>query len=339
MPTWRRWIPTGKRVGEWCSTGSNLATVAVALLAFWAYFFTSLPDDLARQFRTEISDLNEQLVDLRRERRNLDDDVRSARADVTQLTRDRLDLLESMERTRSEQEERIAAVNADLASSQAALAAGRSELQRLEQSRTSLIREIVAFKLEGAVADATTKLKSMRSDARMAASLIAYKDWRAQGKDVGEPDRSSSESMQAWSLRFDRWHDRMPSAWRMAEMFSSGFVRDYEGEKVNDVAAHFRKELAETKPAVSGESLIRDAMEALETSALSPHDRKRLNGFVKEYMSARSAVFTATVSIAVPLSTPEQVVVDIGNRTTKQIDALDEALKRMPAVIAGRFAN
>lgn len=334
-----KWRPTISSASEVFSIAGNLATVSVAVLAFWAYFFTSLPDDLARQFRTEISDLNEQLVDLRRERRALDEQVRSTRGDVVELTAQRLELVEAMARERRELEDRISAANAELATTQAALAAGTSELKRLAQSRGSLVREIVAFKLEGAIADVTSQLKPLRSDARMAASLIAYKSWRAEGGKVGEPDRSSSESMQAWSLRHERWRDRMPSAWQLAEMFYSGFTRDYEGEKVDDIAALFRTKLAETKRKVTGESLVRDAMETLNTAALSSDDQELLREFVNDYLSARSAVFNADVSISAPLSASDQAVVDTGNRITKQIDALEEALERMPAAIAGRFGS
>src|SRR5258708_21430043 len=63
-----------------------LGAVTVAALAIYAYFFTNLPQELTRQYRTDIADAKEQLAELRHERISLVQEVNRTRDELAAST-------------------------------------------------------------------------------------------------------------------------------------------------------------------------------------------------------------------------------------------------------------
>ncbi len=62
-----------------------LGAVSVGGLAIYAYFFTNLPTELARQYQSEIADSKEQLTDLRRQRHVLEEQAAAFRRENSEL--------------------------------------------------------------------------------------------------------------------------------------------------------------------------------------------------------------------------------------------------------------
>src|SRR6266404_1858006 len=59
---------------RWNTLFAAIQAICIILatgLAFYGYFFTSLPETIMSQFRSEIVQAREELIDLRRERRDL----------------------------------------------------------------------------------------------------------------------------------------------------------------------------------------------------------------------------------------------------------------------------
>jgi hypothetical protein len=57
------------------SLASSFATLGAFGFAIWAYNYSSIPEQLAARFNSDIASLNEQMTDLRRERRSLADQL------------------------------------------------------------------------------------------------------------------------------------------------------------------------------------------------------------------------------------------------------------------------
>ena len=78
------------KLGIFLAGVSAAAAISIACLAYWGAFFTDIPETLIRQLRADISAANEEAVDLRRERRLLQEEVEEAQAKVdmvhTELT-------------------------------------------------------------------------------------------------------------------------------------------------------------------------------------------------------------------------------------------------------------
>src|SRR3989442_6365570 len=81
-----RWLPKLSH-DQWNTLFSGIQAVCVVLgtvLALYGIFFTSLPEKIVTQLRTDISDAKEQLVDLRKERRTLEAELEALRGKLSE---------------------------------------------------------------------------------------------------------------------------------------------------------------------------------------------------------------------------------------------------------------
>lgn len=90
---------------------STLATVGAFTLAIWAYFYSSIPEELAAKFNSEISALNEELVDIRREKRSLEETSAKEREKLNAETNSQKEKIESLQLEWEKLEEQVALLN------------------------------------------------------------------------------------------------------------------------------------------------------------------------------------------------------------------------------------
>ncbi|TIN66998.1 MAG: hypothetical protein E5Y30_29495, partial [Mesorhizobium sp.] len=135
------------------SAAQAFSAVVVASLAIWAFFFSSLPEILEKQLRTEVVSANEELIEVRRNKVRLEDQQESLVIANQGLEAEQTALANQV--TKLNKDAALAAKEAEqIATSNRALTERQSELTRslssLEEERTELIQELGRLKIDRA---------------------------------------------------------------------------------------------------------------------------------------------------------------------------------------------
>lgn len=139
-----------------------LGAVAIAALAIYGVFFTSIPETIVRQLRADVADAREELSGLRAERNRLVANLDSLNAGFREITE------------KSKQaDQRLVAATKDLAATSSELTTTQTQLQDERANVGGLRSEAEALKAASLVASA--KLQQLESDiARLSADREGY---------------------------------------------------------------------------------------------------------------------------------------------------------------------
>lgn len=127
------------------NASQGLSALIVAVLAIWAFFFSSLPEMLEKQLRTEVVSVNEELIEVRRNKARLEDDQAALKTANQALESQRTALstqvshLQDEATNASKQAEAAAQANRALTDKQAELT---KTLTALELQRSTLTKEV-----------------------------------------------------------------------------------------------------------------------------------------------------------------------------------------------------
>src|SRR5216683_3351657 len=144
------------------------SALAVACLAIYGLFFTSIPETLIRQFRSDIADAKEELVGLRSERNRLTDQLYKLQQNQDSLSQAKIEIEKSLATTKMEYDQASAALTearTDVTSANSEVTRLRSEIATLKLSESAARVELdkITTQITALSAERSKYLKSARS--------------------------------------------------------------------------------------------------------------------------------------------------------------------------------
>lgn len=329
----KRWIRrTSKSASALLSALSNLATVSAVALAFWAFFFTSVPDDVARQFRSEISDLNEQLVDMRQERRDLATKVDETRSELGAAEASKISADDALEHTRSA----LSKAQADLQSTQNELDSARATLEATKAERRKYLSDLTTIRWASAFAEVQASrdgLAGAMQDAGQAESIGKYRRWLEEGNAIWK-----TRGQAGFDKAYMDWSRRVPQFWIMWELFA------HDGDPTAGQGSiggytDFRNVHAQRSDDVTCRDILTGLLKAFDYAGSEEPARSSMSAFVKNYIDKHGAVLGASLLVIVPLAQDDDAVEAAGKAAATRVEACQNLMLDLGDGIANLVRN
>lgn len=194
-----KWLPKLK-IEHWSTIFSGVQAVCMVVgtvLALYGIFFTSLPETIVKQLRVDIAATNEELIDLRRQRREIEQQLEASQK---RLVEARLEL------------DAKGKVLSDLESKRTALSA---KVESIAREREKYFGNTYATVVSDFIRTLRIHLRNVREGALKAREYPQVRAWLAEGRKLfSEQDQPGTtethgKPVEAWFS----WLERMPTIW------------------------------------------------------------------------------------------------------------------------------
>lgn len=358
-------LPTVKALSNWASVFGGFSAFAATILAFWAYFFTDIAEELTKQYNTEVSSLTEELIDLRRERRDLE-------VQASQLQNESDDLLNRLSILQQSFDDERANLRADLEILQREKSDMQAEIKNLADEGSRLSKKIQNLRDERDVSEeellevetslneskkenellyveySRLKLNSIRynlffsltfhykTEAATAADLKNFALARETMSAVQAPDRNSPEDLERWSDEYGAAFSMFPASWHDWKYPDSSSEPPIEFSELSttDGIAAFRHRLAKPARERTGRQFIEAGMAHIDFNSTSPDDRDRFFSAVAAFFQRHAAIVGKPITVALPKTASNDEVVTAGEQVLINIEKLSDVIEAMPDEVA-----
>jgi hypothetical protein len=274
---------------KWASALGSLSTVAATLLGFYVYFLTDIPEDLIKKLNSEVAVLNEQAVDLRIEKRNIEFKVQEllqrleitkteANNNISKYNREIEQLTESIS---SLQKEKSFLENErqDISNM---LSNAQSDMRKISQEKHKAFVELASQRVSIAISEnVRPSIWELIAEGQQTKDLELYIAWDAEYAALNRSDQSSPEYFDKKRHIFDQF----PRSWfSWAIDLTDIFKLDpYRG------APEFRVLLADTTRKQSGIDFLGSALlENFEYVNFSETDNNRVKKAISGVLEQNS---------------------------------------------------
>ena len=305
-----------------------LCVVVGTLLALYGIFFTTLPEKIVAQLRTDVSDAREQLVDLRKERRTLEADLNNLQGKLTEAQAQ----VEAKTRELTILEDKSASLS--------------GQMRKILGERGKYFGSIYQFVLEDFVRSIRARIYDLRQSALQARELVKYKTWLEDGRHAFGPAdqrpgaRASMKAIDQWAA----WRKNEPEIWLYTHLDQEWRSRILDQEHNNslqtDLEEHQRYlddfERAVSGPgsaATIGSSVIDGAISAAHLERLTEQDRDVFTRRISKFLEPERTALAEPLSISLPAGSTDADVVSRGEavlgrleRFEVLVNALDQQL-------------
>lgn len=350
-------VPSASTLSTWANIAGGFSTLAAATVAIWAFFFSNIAEELTRQYNAEVAALNEQVVDLRRERRDLDLQVQTAKADKELAFNELAMLKTAYQEDQAELQASINMLKADRARLQTDVAALESlgtqlqselsslqderrvrekELRKIEDAllrsrkdKDTLLVELVTRRVSGQLIFARVKLAELRADAATARDIVAYIAWRREMDAIAPIDGSKDEFTQLFEA-VDKLKT-MPPTWRL--WWRPEFNRDppleFAEAGTKDGLVAFRHRLSKPDRSLTAGKYVRAALLDDALAPLPPEDHSRLIKAIDIFFAKHSSLLSQEIVVVQPKTADESQVAQSGARIFEVLTKLEILVEGM----------
>lgn len=262
---------------------SATSALLVAIIAVWAFFFTDLPDTLVRQLHSDVAVAQEELTDLRREKRALEDNLSGLRDQIAEISRDRDQSQSTLETIRAEHDR------------------ARAQVLEIQAQRDSYYRNTKTDVVSRVVASLRAEVGSLRRDAELARTLPLYEAWMRAEPEM-KPSYSSKREAQEASDEWHKWLKESPGRWG-----PEALVRELEmGKKWGDgsddeeVTRAFRKEItnSDLNRAKTGFDTFDRGVDVEALNLFLSDDRKRFDNLIRQFRQQHSTALSKRLGVS-----------------------------------------
>ena len=200
---------------------SAVAAIAIACLAYWGVFFTDIPETLIRQLRADISAAKEEAVDLRREKRLLQEEVEEAQAELDMVQME----VASAEETRASLEQNPEKMREELDATQ-------REFMALDVERLAYLSQTLDVIVADFTSNVSEYLEQLTGGALRARQLPEFRSWVIR-EDVHDREVSTAKedgNFKEMRLLVEERLDAMPSEWK--SVYSAVLLTKWANEDV-----------------------------------------------------------------------------------------------------------
>ena len=270
-----------------CSALSGVGTAILAGIALWGVFFTTIPEILIRQLRADISDTQEQLTDLRQERRKLVTDNKAAKSELFTTTQERNKLVEQLNVLRQEKKQ------------------SEEELANVRMERKAYFQNVVRSVLSTFFASIRGDMDKLQQIVFLAKEYDAMRAWIRKGDqlDKEKPDAITRE----WWTKFSEWQSEMPPHWsgdvlleslRGGEFGSPTKIDAPEGNPSERVVSQFEESVTRSDgKRMTGFDIVTKNLELNGFDQLLPTDRDQITRTVKAFLDEHGEAFASPLDI------------------------------------------
>lgn len=340
------WKPICHGINSFVVFLSSLATFGAFCFAVWAYYYSSIPDQLVQKFNSEIAGLNEELVDMRREKRILETQLASEQTRLTESIKEKESTIAELGATKETLELEIDSYNQEKTQLQKELAVIQKQNIHNQKYRQEYLADSVA-RLYGETffISALLELKDIEA---LAAQARDYQLWLNSKSDpqTNENDRSynlyqrlfySHEiEIQKKLGEIDKTRDRIeriPSSW-MRTALSKWMLdgpQEYKGESAEQSFLN-----AITKPSTKGLDWLNKHLNKVEPALknMPAEDRKKVEAAISQYLAIHKSALDEPITVQVAKGATAQDIVDEGNKVSKNVARLTDILTDMPSELS-----
>jgi flagellar biosynthesis chaperone FliJ len=318
----------------WINTGSaslaGIGTIVIAAIGVWGVFFTDIPERLIGQLRSDITEAQERLVTLEKERRTLAGRNESAQAELERLDAE------------------LQQASTDLASLRVSREKLRGEVEDLQLQRKAYVNTLTRIVVNEFIAVLEKSLAQYQDDAQMAAMFPDYLAW------VHKDEQFEREEFRTKTEYAARFRDRISEhigelhdigrGWRDAEM-----SKWYRGEDGKDASSWSReKAIAEFRASVTlkpggkletGQALVDEGLASSPFSRMLTQDDQVIRKRIKDFVHTRIRIFSTPIVVRLPRdSSPKQLAAE-GRRVEENIRRVRQSLDLMRNEFMAEYAN
>lgn len=282
--------------------------VVGTVLALYGIFFTSIPETIIKQLRVDIAATNEELIDLRRQRREIEQ---------------QLDM--SQKRLGGAQVELDAKgkVLSDLESKRTALSA---QVQSIAREREKYFGNTYATVVNDFIVALRVHLSSLRKSALKAREYPQFKAWLAEGRGLfSEHDQPGTADARRRLIEArDSWLDREPTIWRNSHLL------EYLNRGTPGIDFH-KRQAQEFERAVSkageqpmtGHWMIQRSLAEAGLELLTDTDQEEFRSRVLGAFPRESDDMAGPLEVQLHLGWSEDDIILGANAVTARLDRLE----------------
>jgi len=327
-----KWLPRLK-TEQWNSIFSGIQAVCVlagTILALYGVFFTNLPETIIKQMRADIAATNEELVDLRQQRREIERQLEI-----------------SQKRLGGAKAELHAKGNAlsDLESKRTALSA---QVQSIAREREKYFSNTYGTVVRDLIKAIRFHLKRLQEDAMNAREYPQVRVWLAEGRGLfsGRDQRKTTEPDLNLVVAWWSWRLREPEVWKQSHVWEDATrenatlrlpKKDLTEDKpyldfpvYERQAQEFERALsAEGESPVTGHSLVQHALTEAELGRLTDTDQEDLRSRVLSAFSRGSEDMAGPLRVVLPPGWTEADIVSRGIAVIARLDRVQIAINAL----------
>lgn len=299
---------------------SALATFGAFCFAVWAYHYSSIPEQLVQKFNSEIAGLNEELVDMRKERRTLEEQLIDEKTKLAASIQDRENQIEELNQIKNDLELQIASYNQEKKELENSLDSIKKQNIYNQKYRGEYLADSVAS-LYGVTftLPILEEISDLNVKARMARDYLIWLDLQNDRPLKDEPEYSffdklfyadiieRNRKMQAISDR----SERMPDSWLGASL--RAWDRDEEN-RVEYTSEVFREEISQEPKYKNGLELLEIYLDKrlAVIKDMPKEDRAKIETSVSDYLEIHKSDLEKKISLHMPLTAPSEEVAKEG---------------------------
>ncbi|MBI4184890.1 MAG: hypothetical protein HY521_12935 [Proteobacteria bacterium] len=305
---------------------SATAALTIASLAVWGAFFTDIPEALIRQLRTDVSDAKEEVVDLRRERRLLEEQVAK--------TRDRLEYLRTeasnAAKARAELEKRLNDIHEKLASAQ-------RDFATIKEERRAYLDQVTRIVVDGFIAEVERQLSALVANANMARQLPDFRVWVAEKtkyENLLSDAKKKRDFRGAYEL-IDRRLESIPEAWKssLTLYHLTRLEKDADSDLKYLKNYENRLTIRAGSQALTGNDVIDRRLREARLDLLLSEDRKQLMNRYQNFVARDREVLSRPVVVLLPEGWSDAAAVQNASRVLQDIETMRTRLPELRSVL------
>jgi hypothetical protein len=351
-------LPSPESVATWANIAGGLGTAAAAGLAFWAYFFTDIAAELTKQYNAQVAELNEQLIDLRQERRAVQDQatqalaekqaaetqIKQLQATYDALSNDAQAKLSALSGQAAKLTEELESLQLEKSQALADLGNTRAQLSKSAKDKEGLLVELVRRQVDLAAGNSIIYLTfDYEDDAQTAADLKTYIEARdALAAFPRQSTFSSQEEVDAYSKKLFELIQRVPGSWRNWERPSNQTKPPAEFAELGteDGVKAFRRHIAKSASASTAREYVeKTLLDANYYTAISASDMPRVKKALTAFVNNHAQELAGAIEVSLPETASTEQVVVAGQTAMANISKLRSIIMNAADEVAGLIKN
>lgn len=313
---------SGELLGAW-------ATFGAFLLAMWAYFFSNIPEQLTQKFNNEIASLHEDVVDLKKEKRSLANDLESERTKFSEMNKRNTELVENLNQRKSDLERTIANYNVQITELEKNLEELKNQnALNLKYKNKYLADTISSYVSFFAINYVGGDYYERLSDAKKARDYVEWKEFiRLIGDNANTP-LIFKIFIKAENIDFKR----VPKGWQISVYQIHGKTYSEALEKLQKEDSLFREKISQRiEPQTIGDAITNLTASIIETQIkdMPLRDRNLIAGAQKKFYKIHQTDLSKSIVLNIPLSASAQEVAKKGKEISENLQLMEDLLFSM----------
>ncbi len=341
-----------KTLNSFVSFLSALATVGAFGLAIWIYNFTSLPEQLIQKFNSEISSLNEELVDMRKEKRTIESLLFEEKSKLNTAIQEQETIIAKLGAAKEVLELEIGDYKKQKVYLEKNLRITQNQNLYNKKYRTEYLADNVSSIFGRSFTESMDQeIGRLKRQAELARDYILFVN-----PPIAEPNETKQEyslldrvfskreiainEMKRKSELISQRIERLPNSWLGAEMRVFEVDADPRVHRYS-TSELFRIESSENGKILTGMELLTKHLKGREKiiENLPKEDRKKVYEVKSAYLNKYQENLNNRVNFYISMSASDQEVVNEGKQVLENIGLLEGIVMNMSNELAEMVRN